>query len=249
MRFHYFQFRPLSVVCAVIMPGWWKSTAPPRHPLRNYGYQNKLILSPLTWWDPQFWLWRCCCSYSSSVGSSSPQFASTCPAHCETPWSGSTIYHKQLHEEGYLINCAWKSWVYTNLTCLSPAVMRKALLESKIIEVTGSECGSLILSVSKNMNHGHVMSCCVNLLKAVQMISWTELYLCILLLLSRRMQCFGPDHTDIYIMDCVIKTSSILFRKNLDRLPVQWQQQDRQEREQSDLAGCCPKDKSQSPAP
>ena len=39
MRFHYFQFRPLSVVCAVIMPGWWKSTAPPRHPLRNYGYQ------------------------------------------------------------------------------------------------------------------------------------------------------------------------------------------------------------------
>ena len=52
---------------------------------------DKLILSPLTWWDPQFWLWRCCCSYSSSVGSSSPQFASTCPAHCETPWSGSTI--------------------------------------------------------------------------------------------------------------------------------------------------------------
>ena len=30
---------------------------------------------------------------------------------------------------------------------------------------------------------------------------------------------------------------------------MQWQQQDRQEREQSDLAGCCPKDKSQSPAP
>ena len=91
MRFHYFQFRPLPVVCAIIMPGWWKTTAPPRHPLRKYGYQNKLILSPLTWWDPQFWLWRCCCSYSSSVGSSSPQFASTCPAHCETPWSGSTI--------------------------------------------------------------------------------------------------------------------------------------------------------------
>ena len=45
------------------------------------------------------------------------------------------------------------------------------------------------------------------------------------------------------------RTSSTLFRKNLDRLPVQWQQQDRQEREQSDLAGCCPKDKSQSPAP
>ena len=56
----------------------------------------------------------------------------------------------------------------------------------------------------KNMNHGHVVSCCVNLLKAVQMISWTELYLCILLLLPRRMQCFGPDHTDVYIMDCVI---------------------------------------------
>ena len=63
------------------------------------------------------------------------------------------------------------------------------------------------------------------------------------------MQCFDPDHTDIYIMDCVIKTSSILFMKNLERLPVQWQQQDRQEREQPDLAGCCPKDKSQSPAP
>ena len=49
------------------------------------------------------------------------------------------------------------------------------------------------------------------ILKAVRMISWTELYLCILLLLPRRMQCFGPDHTDIYIMDCVIKTSSILL--------------------------------------
>ena len=126
---------------------------------------DKLILSPLTWWDPQFWLWRCCCSYSSSVGSSSPQFASTCPAHCETPWSGSTIYHKQLHEEGNLINCAWKSWVYTNLTCLSPAVMRKALLESKIIEVTGSECGSLILSVSKKHES---WSCYVMLCKSFE---------------------------------------------------------------------------------